>query len=310
MGAITAATFHVPVLGAAVASAAAGCRRAVDGTVGGGGQAALLLDQGAEVLAIDRDPDAIGAAQARLAGHSARFVTGRFADPAVLDMVRGFNPDFALLDLGVSSHQLDTSERGFSFRPGVPLDMRMTPAGASGPSAADVLNTSPEAELARMLRDGGDEPRARRLARTIVRRRRRRPFALSDDLVGAIREALGPRTGPADFARLFQAVRIEVNQERTELERAVPALLEALQPGGLLAVITYHSGEDRVVKRSFAEWARACVCPPGLPICTCRGRPLGVLDPRRPILPTPAEVVANPRARSAKLRGFRKAHGS
>lgn len=310
MGAVTAATFHVPVLGTAVARAAAGCRRAVDATAGGGGHVALLLEQGTEVLAIDRDPEAIEVARSRLAGQRVRFVPGRFADPAVLEQVRAFRPEFVLLDLGVSSHQLDTGERGFSFRPGVPLDMRMTPLEPAVPTAADLLNTAPETELARILRDGGDEPRAKRLARTIVRRRQRRRFAVSDDLVGAIREALGSRTGPADFARLFQAVRIEVNQERAELERGLPALRDALEPGGRIVVITYHSGEDRAVKQAFAEWASACVCPPGLPTCVCRGRPLGLRDPRRPVLPEPAEVVANPRARSAKLRGFRKAHGA
>jgi 16S rRNA (cytosine1402-N4)-methyltransferase len=137
-----------------------------------------------------------------------------------------------------------------------------------------------------------------------VRRRERQPFVTSDDLVNAIRAVLGPRSGPGDFARLFQAVRIAVNDELAGLEHALPALRESLKPGGRLSIITYHSGEDRLVKQSFRDWARACVCPPGLPVCTCRGRPLGRVEPRKPILPAEAELAANPRARSAKLRIF------
>jgi 16S rRNA (cytosine1402-N4)-methyltransferase len=128
---------------------------------------------------------------------------------------------------------------------------------------------------------------------------------VSDDLVNAIRATLGPRAGPSEFARLFQAVRIAVNDELSGLERALPAFRDALEPGGALAVITYHSGEDRLVKLAFREWASACVCPPHQPVCTCRGRPLGRLEPRKPIVPAGDEIVANPRARSAKLRIFR-----
>ena len=138
----------------------------------------------------------------------------------------------------------------------------------------------------------------------MVRRRDRQPFAVSDDLVNAIRGTLGPRAGPPEFARLFQAVRIAVNDELGGLARALPAFRDALRPGGRLAVITYHSGEDRLVKRAFREWASACVCPPRQPVCTCRGRALGRVDPRKPIVPTPDEVAANPRARSAHLRIF------
>jgi 16S rRNA (cytosine1402-N4)-methyltransferase len=185
--------------------------------------------------------------------------------------------------------------------------MRM---GADGPSAATFLNQAGEAELARVLRDYGDERQARRLAREVVRRRERRPFAISDDLVNAVRAVLGPRAGPADFARLFQAVRIAVNDELAGLERALPALRAALRPGGSLAVITYHSGEDRLVKHAFREWASACVCPPGQPICTCRGRPLGRVVPRKPIVPDEQEVAVNPRARSAHLRIFQAGDAS
>lgn len=299
---------HVPVLAEAVARLARGRARAVDCTVGAGGHAALLLEAGAEVLAVDADPAAVAAVRERLAPGRVTVYQGRFADPAILDAIRAFRPDCILLDLGVSSYQLDSDARGFSFRPDIALDMRMDSAAPR--TAAQVLNRYPEGELARLFHEHADERRARWLARVVVRRRRDRRFATSDDLVNAIREVLGPRAGPGDFARLFQAVRIEVNDERGQLERALPALLEALVPGGVLAVISYHSGEDRTVKQAFAGWARSCVCPPAQPVCTCRGRALGAVASRRPTTPTPAEVAANPRARSARLRGFIKRDAS
>jgi 16S rRNA (cytosine1402-N4)-methyltransferase len=304
---MTSAAYHAPVLAREIAALAAGAERVFDGTVGGGGHAELFRASGARVLAADRDPDALAAAKARLGDSEMEWIPGRFGSEPVLEAVRRFQPQFVLLDLGVSSHQLDEDPRGFSFRPGAPLDMRMTPG--DGPSAAELLNTLPQADLARVFAEYGDEPRARKLAADIVRRRGRAPFATSDDLVNAIRGTLGPRSGPKDFARLFQAVRMEVNDERGELARALPALLEALAPGGILSVITYHSGEDRLVKHTFREWSRSCVCPPALPVCACRGRPLGSNEPRRSIQPSEEEVAANSRARSARLRVFRKAHG-
>jgi 16S rRNA (cytosine1402-N4)-methyltransferase len=232
------------------------------------------------------------------------YLEAGFSTPVALEAVTAFRPELILLDLGVSSHQLDTDARGFSFRPGVRLDMRMSQAGST---AADFLNHAPEEELRRVFADYGDERQARRLAREIVRRRGSAPFTLSDDLVNAIRAVLGPRSGPTDFARLFQAVRIACNDELTALAEALPALRDRLVPGGRLAVISYHSGEDRLVKHSFQEWCRTCICPREAPICTCRGRPLGRLEPRKPIRPSANEVVTNPRARSATLRIFRKA---
>ncbi|HEX9729147.1 MAG TPA: 16S rRNA (cytosine(1402)-N(4))-methyltransferase RsmH [Gemmatimonadales bacterium] len=299
--------YHVPVLAGDVARLAAGRRRAVDGTTGGGGHTAILLEAGARVLAIDRDPNAIAAAQARLPAGDVTWVTGAFADERVLNRVRRFRPDFVLLDLGVSSHQLDADARGFSFRRDVPLDMRMS---ATGRSAADLLNTGTLAELADLFHRFGDERRARRLAETVVRRRADARFATSDDLVNAIRRALGPRTGPGDFARLFQAVRMAVNHEIPQLERALPGFRDALVAEGILVVITYHSGEDRLVKHQFAEWVRRCVCPPKSPLCTCRARALGRLPFRKPLVAADSEVGANPRARSAKLRAFVRDDGS
>jgi 16S rRNA (cytosine1402-N4)-methyltransferase len=301
------APIHVPVLLAPVLAAAAGARRAVDATLGDGGHAEALRRGGAELLGIDRDPAAIAVSRRRLGEEGIRYLQAPYASPEALDAVATFEPDFILLDLGVSSRQLDEAGRGFTFRPGAPLDMRM---GPDGPSAAAFLQHADEAELARVFHDYGDERQARRLAREVVRRRDRQRFAISDDLVNAIRAVLGPRAGPADFARLFQAVRIAVNEELTGLETALPAFRNALQPGGRLAVITYHSGEDRAVKHAFREWATACVCPPGQPVCTCRGRPLGRLVPRKPIVPDPDEVAANPRARSAHLRIFQAGDAS
>jgi 16S rRNA (cytosine1402-N4)-methyltransferase len=303
---VESTAYHVPVLADALHRLAAGRCRVLDATVGGGGHAAGFLARGAQVLAVDRDPEALETARARLGEHGIRYVQASFADPAALAAAGDFQPDFALLDLGVSSRQLDADRRGFSFRPGVPLDMRMD---RSGPTAADLLNTLSAPELARAFRDHADERHAMRLARAIVERRERTPFATSDDLVGAIRRALGPRAGPGDFARLFQAIRILVNDELGALAAALPALRDALAPGGILAVISYHSGEDRIVKDAFREWARDCVCPPGLPVCRCRGRPLGRLLTRRPMGPGDDEAAANPRARSARLRAFEVGNG-
>jgi 16S rRNA (cytosine1402-N4)-methyltransferase len=293
--------FHQPVLADEVMDLARGSDRVVDGTVGGGGHTLRFLELGACVLAIDRDPAALHHARAQVGPADVRWIEGGFGDPAVLDVVAGFRPDFVLLDLGVSSHQLDLDARGFTFRPGGPLDMRME---ARGPTAAELLNTLPPEALARIFRDYGDERRARQLAGAVVRRRSRTPFAVSDDLVNAIRSVLGPRSGASDFARLFQAVRIAVNDEIAQLEQALPALRDSLVDGGRLAVISYHSGEDRVVKHAFREWARSCVCPPGQPICTCRGRALGRVDPSRPVKPSAEDIAVIARARSATLRGF------
>lgn len=294
--------FHVPVLLAPVLAAAAGARRAVDATLGDGGHAAALREQGIEVLGIDQDPDALAISRDRLGEHGIHYLQAPFGSAQALAAVRAFGPDFILLDLGVSSRQLDQEARGFTFRPGATLDMRM---GGKGRTAADVLNTAGPVELETLFRDFGDERRARRLASEIVRRRARQLLVTSDDLVNAIRAVLGAKAGPSEFARLFQAVRIAVNDEMSQLEHALTGLRDSLKPGGRLSIITYHSGEDRRVKHAFREWAQSCVCPPELPICVCRGRALGRLEPRKPILPSPEELVENPRARSAKLRTFR-----
>ena len=304
----SALPYHVPVLADVIRSWAAGSRRAVDGTLGGGGHAALLRDAGATVLGVDRDPAAIAAARVRLGDTGMQYVEASFAAAAALAAIQSFRPDRILLDLGVSSHQIDSDERGFTFRPGAPLDMRMGEGGmgkrGSGITAADILNTWPVERLGAVFTEYGDERRGRTLAKEIVRRRLNAPFAISDDFVNAIRRVLGPRSGPPDFARLFQALRIAVNEELDSLAAALPQLRDALEPGGKLGVITYHSGEDRIVKNAFREWARDCICPPRQPVCTCRGRALGRVLTKKPIVPDPQEVAANPRARSAQFRAF------
>jgi 16S rRNA (cytosine1402-N4)-methyltransferase len=281
----------------------------LDGTLGGGGHSLALLGAGARVTAVDRDPQAIEAARSRLAAFEGqgRFETvlGNYADVDRIEALEGRTFDGILLDLGVSSHQLDDPSRGFSFREGVPLDMRM--GVDADRDAAGLINTADEVELGAIFREYADERKAMRLAREIVRRRANRPFVTSDDLVGAIRGALGPRTGPPDFARLFQAVRIAVNDEIGGLERALDTLRERLTPGGTFAVIAYHSGEDRVVKNAFRDWSADCICPPRQPACTCRGRALGTLLTRKPITASPEEASRNSRARSARLRAWRSA---
>ena len=294
--------FHEPVLAGVIRAWAAGATRAVDATAGGGGHTLILKESGARVLAIDRDPEALGEARLRVGDDAVTWLAAPFASKEAFAAVRAHRPDRILLDLGVSSHQLDAEGRGFTFRPGAALDMRMTPD--VGATAADLLNTWGEERLGQMFFEDADEPKARRLARSIVRRRARGPFMTSDDFVNAIREALGPRSGPPDFARLFQALRMAVNGEKDQLTTALPAFRDALIPGGHLGVIAYHSGEDRIVKHAFREWARECICPPGQPICTCRGHALGWLRTRKAVSPGPGEVAANPRSRSAHFRDF------
>ena len=299
----------MPVLPAAVRAWAEGSARAVDATLGGGGHAAILRHAGARVLGIDRDSDAIAATRRRLGTVNIEYLESSFAAPSAVTAIAAFHPDRILLDLGVSSHQIDTAERGFTFRRGAPLDMRMGARGTGdggGVTAQDVLNTWPVERLTAVFSEYADERRARALAREIVRRRLSAPFGVSDDFVNAIRAVLGPRSGPPDFARLFQALRIAVNAEIDTLAAALPALRDALVPGGRLGVITYHSGEDRVVKNEFREWARDCICPPKQPVCTCRGRPLGRVLTKKPILPEPEEIAVNPRARSAQFRVFER----
>ena len=303
--------YHAPALVDAVVQLLGAGTLVLDGTLGGGGHSAALLDAGvARVIGIDRDQNALDAASARLADEllAGRFEvhTANYADLDRVPALRDLRFTGILLDLGISSHQIDDASRGFSFQEGAPLDMRM---GADAVrSAADVLNESDDEALTTLFRIYADEPRAGRLAREIVRRRATRPFATSDDLVGAIRATFGSRSGPPEFARLFQAVRIAVNDELAGVERALPDLRDRLASGGTLAVIAYHSGEDRLAKHAFRAWSEDCICPPRHPMCTCGGnRSLGRVVTRRPLTASAEETARNPRARSAKLRAWQRA---
>ena len=316
-----ATAWHAPVLVHEVCAALAEHRseqvtghtgaHLLDGTLGGGGHTLALLERGAHVVGIDRDPRALEEAGARLSGHERggqfEAVEGNHDDVDAILALTDRTFDGILLDLGVSSRQFDEDARGFSFRQGVPLDMRMDPSAEL--DAAAVLNDSDEETLIRIFKEFGDDPKARRLAREIAHRRERQPFAVSDDLVGAIRAVHGPRSGPPEFARIFQAVRIAVNDELDGLARGLVMLRDRLVPGGVLAVITYHSGEDRLVKHAFRDWSTECTCPPRQPMCNCGGVSLGEVVTRKPVTASDAEIALNPRARSAHLRVWRKSGG-
>jgi len=286
----------------------------LDATVGGGGHAERILEAtpGAKVVGLDRDPEAVDAARRRLArfGERVRLLEGNFRDAAVL-LGKDIDVELegALLDLGVSSHQIDTTARGFSFRRGTPLNMRMGGTAGGWRTAADLLNTASEAELGAIFRDFGEERRWRGLSREIARRRRKEPLTTADDLVAAASVALRRSPSPQDKARLFQAVRIAVNDELAALRDGLPVIAGMLSGGGRMVVISYHSLEDRIVKDAFREWSRTCVCPPELPECRCRGRALGRTLTRKPLRPSDLEVQENPRARSARLRAWMKAEG-
>ena len=303
--------FHDPVLAGRVVEfiAPSGDGIYLDGTVGGGGHTAMLLGECStcRIVAVDRDPDALEAAKAGLAplGIRVRFIQARF-DEALRSADLSEPLAGVLLDLGVSSHQLDSDGRGFAFRAGVELDMRMDATQADTPSAAQILNSEPEEALARIFHEYGEEPRSRGLARAIVGRRAATPLRTSDDLVAVLYRTLGRAPRAKEKARIFQALRIAVNEELASLERGLTEFREAMAPDGRIVVISYHSLEDRLVKNAFRDWSRSCVCPPGMPVCTCRGEPLGTVLTRKAVRPSDVEVRRNPRARSARLRAWRK----
>jgi 16S rRNA (cytosine1402-N4)-methyltransferase len=285
----------------------------LDGTLGGGGHAELVLAASApdgRLLGLDQDDEALAAAAARLApfGKRCRMVKRNFSELATVLAEEGIEAvDGILLDLGVSSHQLDTAARGFSFQADAPLDMRMDQAAAV--TAAELVNSLPEAELARIIREYGEERWAKRIAAFVVTARQEAPLATTRQLADLVRGAI-PRACHEDrihpATRTFQALRIAVNDELGVLERGLAAALQALRPGGRLAVISFHSLEDRIVKHRFREWALDCHCPKGLPICQCGAVPLVRVLTGRPVTAGDAELAENPRARSAKLRAAEK----
>ena len=279
----------------------------VDGTVGGGGHAAAILDATApsgRLLGLDRDPAALAIATRELARFGDRAVLTR-ANFAILDDVagtHGFAPvDGVLLDLGLSSIQLADPERGFSFRSPGPLDMRADPDLRV--MAADVVNSWTEKDLRRVFAEYGEEPEAARVAGAIVRRRVKAPFGPADDLGRFVAGVKTRRPRGIDPAtRVFQALRIAVNDELANIERGLLAAMRVLRPGGRVAVISFHSLEDRIVKQFFARESRDCICPPHLPTCVCGHRAGLRVVTRRPLRAASAEVDRNPRARSAALR--------
>jgi len=278
----------------------------VDATVGAGGHAEALLDAGPGVrlLGLDRDPDALAAARIRLARFRER-VELRRADFGDLDAVLSDFPAPAgvLADLGVSSMQLDRAERGFSFRRDGPLDMRM---GQSGRSAADVVATASVEELTRIFREFGEERMAGKIARGIVAERARGPITTTRHLARVVAEQKGSREKIDPATRVFQALRIEVNQELVALARFLAAAVARMQQGGRVAVISYHSLEDRMVKEAFRRESGVCLCPPRLPACVCGARKALEVLTRRAIRPSDAEIERNPRSRSARLRAAEK----
>jgi 16S rRNA (cytosine1402-N4)-methyltransferase len=281
----------------------------VDGTVGGGGHARQVLDASApdgRLIGIDRDRDALAATARRLAGYGERatLCQGNFADLAHILAGCGVEAiDGFLADLGVSSHQLDTAERGFSFQQDAPLDMRMD--RSNGVTAADLVNSLPEAELVRIIREYGEERWAARIAAFIVRERGTAPIETTARLVDIIKGAIPKakweeRLHPA--TRTFQALRIAVNEELESVSRGLAAAVRFLRPGGRIAVISFHSLEDRIVKQAFRGLTGGCTCPKGLAVCVCGNAPTLKILTGKPVMATEEEIERNPRARSARLR--------
>ena len=279
----------------------------VDGTAGGGGHsleiAERLRGEGL-LIAIDQDEEAIAAATERLAGYENVTEIHRENFTAMGVILAGRRADGVLLDLGVSSHQIDTAERGFSYMQDAPLDMRMDRDAPV--SAYDVVNGYPREELIRVLRDWGEERFAGKISSLIIKEREVSPIRTTGELADLVKRAVPAKGEAHPEKRTFQAVRIEVNRELDVIEPALSAALDALNPGGRIAVITFHSLEDRIVKQFFAAQAKGCVCPPDIPVCVCGKKPRGAVITRKPILPGEEECARNPRAKSAKLRVFEK----
>jgi 16S rRNA (cytosine1402-N4)-methyltransferase len=307
----TNAADHVPVLADEVQEllAVQPGETVVDATFGAGGHSRLLvadLEGKGKLIAIDRDPSVrpyFDRVKAATRGIQTRFLRGDYAVVLRQLASNGVKADAVLLDLGLSSMQVDRPERGFSYATDAPLDMRMDPSDE--PSAAEIVNTWSEGDLARIFRTFGEERYSRQIARGIVRRREEAPIERTGQLVDVVRASI---PAPARFGdghpakRVFQALRIEVNHELEALEVGLPAAFEMLRPGGRLAVISFHSLEDRIAKRFLRDLARGCTCPPELPVCICGHEPeLRVLTPK-PLRPSAHETEMNPRAASARLR--------
>lgn len=279
-----------------------------DGTCGGAGHSreiAKRLTTG-RLIGIDRDPDAVAVASERLSGLPAQVVRGNYSEiKQIADDLGISGADGILLDLGVSSYQLDNAERGFSYHNDAPLDMRMSKEGTS---ARDIVNEYSKEQLTKILYEYGEEKFAPRIAETIIKRRSEKPVETTTELADIVRVSI-----PAKFRRdknpckkTFQAIRIAVNCEFDHLDRALDEGFELLKPGGRFCIITFHSLEDRIVKQRFAGWCKGCTCPPDFPVCVCGNKPKGKLVCRKPLEASEEELEANPRSRSAKLRIIEK----
>jgi 16S rRNA (cytosine1402-N4)-methyltransferase len=309
-------SLHVPVLAGELVDVLdpQPGQTAIDCTVGGGGHARLIAERlgpSGTLIGIDRDPVAEErfAALAAEVSCQTRFLRTSFVEGLAELIDEGTRADLVYLDLGVSSMQVDTAERGFSYAYDAPLDMRMDPLAADALTAAEIVNTWDERRLARLFRTYGEERFATLIARAIVRRRHDGELETTQELVDVIKAAV---PAPARFAgghpakRTFQALRIAVNDELEQLDAALPLAWSVLAPEGRLAAISFHSLEDRRVKRFLVERARGCICPPDLPVCACGREPEAELLTRKSVAPTPGEVEANPRSKSARLRAARK----
>jgi len=282
----------------------------VDGTLGGGGHAALIcarLSAQGRLIGIDQDQDAIIAASERLAAWpQASIIRSNYCHMAERLRELGIQKvDGILLDLGVSSFQLDNAERGFTYRENAPLDMRMDQSRTQ--TARDIVNQYTKEELTRILRDYGEERYASRIAAGIVKRREKAPIETTGELVEIIRDSVPLKmqaVGGHPAKRTFQAIRIELNQELEVLSRSLDEMIDILNPGGRLCIITFHSLEDRIVKNAFRKNESPCICPPDFPVCTCGRVSKGKVITRKPLLPSVKEMEENPRSKSAKLRIF------
>jgi len=281
----------------------------VDGTAGGAGhscQIAKRLTDG-KLFALDKDPDAVNIAEQRLAPYAqATVIQADFKDLCCTLKERGITGvDGILLDLGVSSYQLDTAERGFSYHQDAPLDMRMS---KTGPSAQDLVNTYSTEDLSRIIREFGEEKYAWSIAKNIEKARAKAPITTTGQLAEIIRESMpySARREKNPAKKTFQAIRIAVNGELDALSQVLDQAFDFLNPGGRFAIITFHSLEDRMVKQKFADFAKGCTCPPDFPVCICGKKPRGTLVSRKPITPTEKELAENRRSRSAKLRIIEK----
>lgn len=282
----------------------------VDGTLGGGGHAQAILERilpGGTLIGIDRDPDALEAARRRLCKYQDSLITihDNFANiESILGQLGIEAIDGMIMDLGVSSYQLDKGSRGFSYQSNAPLDMRMDPT--QGLSAHDVVNKYDERRLTRIISQYGEERWAARIAKFIVDNR---PIDTTEQLTQVIKAAIpakARRQGPHPAKRTFQAIRIEVNKELEILEGAIESAVNKMKSGGRLCIITFHSLEDRIVKNTFKKLQNPCTCPPDAPICICGNQPLIKIVTRKPIIPSEREISENPRSRGAKLRACQK----